>query len=127
MAHAKSKIAFRIYRWAWGAAIPILRLNQRVSEGFSQRTLDTPLPQADIWIQAASGGEAYLARSIIRRLQIPSFTRILLTTNTRQGLEILEKAVDENAHKNTISLYTAYFLVYKSDPFPAPAGMNRSS
>lgn len=120
MAHAASKIAFRIYNLVWSTAIPFLRLNQRISEGFSQKTLETPLPRADIWIQAASGGEAYLARSIIRRLSLPAFTRILLTANTRQGLEILEKTAAEKAGGKEVSFFTAYF------PFDRPDTMKKA-
>lgn len=60
-------------------ARPILRRNRRLRDGFNWRLVPdnwagTPpatgkaakqLPQTDVWIQAASGGEAYLAWEIV--------------------------------------------------------------
>lgn len=50
----------------------------------------------DLWIQAASGGEAYLACEFIRAL--PEDKRgmsILITTWTRQGMQILEQECEK--------------------------------
>ncbi|MDL2307633.1 hypothetical protein LJC48_06400 [Desulfovibrio sp. OttesenSCG-928-C06] len=50
----------------------------------------------DIWIQAASGGEAYLTWEILRLLAASGGgLRVLCTTCTRQGLEVLHKAQQE--------------------------------
>lgn len=120
MAHAASKTAIRVYNLIWGFAVPLLRLNKRISEGFSQKTLQESLPSADIWIQAASGGEAYLADSIIRNLSIEPPIKILLTSSTRQGKEVLEKAVLERRGNSSMVFFVAYF------PFDRPDIMKKA-
>ncbi len=84
--------AFSLYNTGWKIAIPLLKKNKRLSEGYAQRQLtDIRFQQTDIWIQAASGGEAYLALSLLETLRFSTLVRILVTTNTAQGIEILEK------------------------------------
>ena len=86
------KTAIAAYDTAWHLAIPSLRLNARLKDGYARRRLKTPLPPADLWIQAASAGEAYLACAIAEGLLTAGLRpQILVTTNTRQGMEILEK------------------------------------
>ena len=81
-----------IYAAAWRAARPILARNRRLGHGWDQRTLQTPLPRARVWIQAASGGEARLTGSICRALAEQGFAgNLLATTNTKQGLEVLQQ------------------------------------
>lgn len=89
-------IARAIYGLGWTMAMPLLRRNKRLRQGFDQRALREPLPEAGLWIQAASGGEAYLATELLRALadEIPWF-RALATTNTTQGLAILKQAETE--------------------------------
>ena len=65
------RIFFFLYDWLGRAALPLLRRNQRLAAGFSQRSLRTPLPPADLWIQAASVGEAQLAWQLLGRLRPP--------------------------------------------------------
>ncbi len=111
----------RIYRLAWSIAIPFLRRNQRLQHGFSQRTLQENPPVADLWIQAASVGEAFLAWEIIRKLDPPRPVRVLLTTYTSQGMEILEKVRTEALqHNGRLSVHTAFF------PFDHPVLMARA-
>lgn len=115
------KIAMRIYRLAWSLAIPFLRRNQRLQQGFSQRILQEIPPAADLWIQAASVGESFLAWEIIRRLDPARPIRVLLTTYTSQGMDILEKARTEALQKNNrITIHTAFF------PFDHPPLMARA-
>jgi len=84
------KIAFSVYDLSWGIALPWLRFHHRLAEGYRQRTLqDRPSQAADFWIQAASVGEAYLAQEVIKTLAPNAPVRVLLTSNTRQGIEIL--------------------------------------
>ncbi|MBU0994520.1 MAG: 3-deoxy-D-manno-octulosonic acid transferase [Proteobacteria bacterium] len=120
MAHAAEKTAIRVYNLVWGAAIPILRLSNRISEGFDQRTMKKGLPSADLWIQAASGGEAYLAWAIIRYLSPTSPLKILMTSSTRQGVEVLEKASLDARKNPAIDIATSYF------PFDRPEMMKRA-
>ena len=73
--------------------MPFLRLNNRLADGFDQRTFKKNMPsKADIWIQAASAGEAYLAEEIMNRFKPEKTFSILLTSGTKQGLDILERA-----------------------------------
>jgi 3-deoxy-D-manno-octulosonic-acid transferase len=59
--------ALTLYDIAWQLALPSLRWNQRIAVGFRKRTLqELTLTKADVWIQAASAGESYLARAILR-------------------------------------------------------------
>ncbi|NNK85354.1 MAG: 3-deoxy-D-manno-octulosonic acid transferase, partial [Desulfobacterales bacterium] len=112
------KVAFRLYNIGWNIFIPFLRLNKRIAEGFKQRILAEKLPKADIWIQAASVGESFLAKELISHFKPSIPTRILLTSNTSQGIEILKKSVSEiTPNVRGIIAFTAYF------PFDKPAIM----
>jgi 3-deoxy-D-manno-octulosonic-acid transferase len=112
------KLAFRLYNLSWSCALPWLRRNHRLAEGFSQRTLKTGLPAADLWIQAASVGEAYLALELIRSLRTAKPLKILVTSNTRQGMEILTRSLsDQQSNYGRIQPQVGYF------PFDKPAIM----
>ena len=115
------KIAFQLYDLSWRIVIPWLRLNHRLAEGFEQRTLKDKLPSADIWIQAASVGESNLALEIIKTLQINKAIKILVTSNTRQGFDILKETAkshyNSDKHKQ-VSI--GYF------PFDKPAIMQKA-
>ena len=113
------KIAFGLYDLGWRMALPWLKLNHRLAEGFSQRTLKEQLPGgADIWIQAASVGESLLAIEILKTIQTQRPVRILLTANTRQGVDILSQAVpDLIAARNKIQAVIRFF------PFDQPSIM----
>ncbi len=82
----------RFYNILWRTALPFLRQNKRLTPSFDARVSPKGLPQSDIWIQAASAGEALLAVSILGALNPASKTRVLVTTTTDQGMEILEQA-----------------------------------
>ncbi len=116
------KMAFCLYDLAWKIAIPWLRKNQRLAEGFGQRTLRRDMPgRADLWIQAASAGESYLAQTFLRKLRPARPIRVLMTTNTRQGMDILEKtATDIAANRDDLDIRTAYF------PFDRPSLMAKA-
>jgi len=116
-----NKILFKLYSIMWDIAIPLLRLNPRLAEGFEHRTLKNPIPKADIWIQAASAGEAYLAELLLKELNPVFPIRIVVTSNTRQGIEILLRAVREIKPDNrSIEAYAAYF------PFDKPEFMEKA-
>ncbi len=120
---ATDKAAFLLYDLAWSLGIPFLRLNRRLAEGYDQRRFRPPLPApADIWIQAASVGESFLAWELLKRLNPGRPANILLTSNTRQGMEILEKAIQEiTPNDRNISAARAYF------PFDKPGIMKRAA
>lgn len=88
------RAAFLCYDLLWRAAIPLLSWNPRIRDGIAQRRgIELP-PPSPLWIQAASVGEAYLAREIVKRLVPPAAPLgVLLTTNTRQGLAIHEETL----------------------------------
>lgn len=58
--------------------------------------LRRPLPKADVWIQAASAGEARLAVTILEHLKPEEPLEVLVTTNTSQGLGILDGAMESD-------------------------------
>ncbi len=115
------KLAVKLYDTAWKSILPALRLSSRLKEGYEERRLDLALPAADLWIQAASAGEAYLARAIVSCLNTDSDLRVLVTTNTRQGMDILEKAAPGISSKtHGITLFPGWF------PFDRPAVMEKA-
>lgn len=123
MGNALIKTALAAYGLAWKAGAPLLKLNNRMKDGWEQRTLSGGLPApAELWIQAASGGEAYLAWEVLKELKPATRDplRVLVTTNTLQGYETLTRAA-EDIHKNKsgMAVQPWYF------PFDAPDIMNR--
>lgn len=103
------RLILRLYSAAWPAALPFLYLSKRLRKGFKKRvTGDVPPHFVDVWIQAASGGEARLAGQLAAMLSCgdkkPS---ILATSCTEQGLEVLDKelAAARNAGCKAISSY----------------------
>jgi 3-deoxy-D-manno-octulosonic-acid transferase len=119
---ASEKLTFQLYDRLWGLAMPLINRNRRLSEGIDQRLFCSCLPgPSEIWIQAASVGESFLALEILKRLRPGAPVRILLTTNTTQGLGILEQARSEHFLQDRgISVETAYF------PFDRPRIMQRA-
>ncbi|MFW6081806.1 MAG: 3-deoxy-D-manno-octulosonic acid transferase [Desulfosalsimonas sp.] len=115
------KIAVKIYDTAWRALMPALRISSRLKVGYDGRSLASDLPSADLWIQAASGGEAYLAWSLLSALSPPVHASVLVTTNTAQGMEILEKAARSlSADNPAITMVAAWF------PFDRPSVMKKA-
>jgi 3-deoxy-D-manno-octulosonic-acid transferase len=116
-------LALKTYGLAWKAALPLLRFNGRLKDGWEQRTLAGGVPApADLWMQAASGGEAYLAWEVLRHLRPASAEtlRVLVTTNTLQGYQTLLRAAEEiNGRKAGLAVQPWYF------PFDAPELMGR--
>jgi len=123
MARPLIDAALAAYGFFWKAALPVLRCNHRLRQGWAQRTLNDGMPApADLWIQAASGGEAYLAWEVLKGLKSPynRSLRIIVTTYTKQGMEILERAADEiHRTQQGLAIQPWYF------PFDAPDIMNR--
>jgi 3-deoxy-D-manno-octulosonic-acid transferase len=113
------KTAFAFYNLSWSLALPWLRLNQRLAEGYHQRVLKDKLPGvSDLWIQAASVGESFLALEILKSLQVEKPIQILLTANTRQGIDILNQALPGLiGDQNQIQAAVRYF------PFDKPSIM----
>ena len=112
-----AKFAFRLYNLAWGMIIPFLRYNRRLAEGFDQRTLMKLPPEAvDIWIQAASVGECFLARELLKGLPAKHPLQVLATSNTGQGVQILQQAIDGlKSNGGKLRVQAAYFPFDKPD------------
>ncbi len=94
------RIFFSLYRLLWFFITPILLCAPRLREGAAERTLkEVKFSKADIWLHAASVGEAYIAGDIVRELGKVGKFDILLTTNTRQGKEIIAKNCMDYGHR----------------------------
>ena len=114
----KNLTALRLYDFIWRLCIPLLRFNSRLKDGYATRCSGNNLKPADIWIQAASAGEAYLAWSLLENLKPVQPLNILITTNTRQGLDIIKKAIDSiHSDNKRITADCAYI------PFDRPSIM----
>lgn len=119
--------ALKAYGLLWKAARPYLARHQRLRSGFAQRLApeDWARP-ADLWIQAASGGEAYLTWALLRGaakdlnagLPAPS---LLLTTCTEQGRQVLQRAADWFAGATGLPAPQVCFF-----PLDEPALMRRA-
>ena len=107
-----------LYDYLWRLAIPFVSRHERLVEGLAQRTLHQKMPRADVWIQAASAGESYLAWSLLRNFQPAQPQRVLLTANTSQGMGILNRAITDIATENPrLTVHNKYF------PFDKPGIM----
>jgi 3-deoxy-D-manno-octulosonic-acid transferase len=113
-----------LYGLLWRMARTFLRRHRRLADNFERRLELEELPDAlpaDIWIQAASGGEAFLVRRLVQELvrlyRSASPLRLLCTACTRQGLDILEKTARETPQ---LTLIPRFF------PLDEPAVMRRA-
>ena len=110
----------RAYGLAWQAATPLLARHKRLADSFADRLVPEGWPfhagtelkdSVDgvsplVWIQAASGGEAWLVHALVRAIaSLPEVCKqplsLLCTTGTRQGLDVLEKLAAEYAGAST--------------------------
>ena len=104
------------YNLVWAAVLPFLRHHPRLTHSFAPRTDAAPyLTRADIWIQAASAGEALLAVRLVQRLSPKKPVRILVTTTTDQGMAILGEELKKDPPGSQITLSLGWF------PFDCPA------
>lgn len=81
----------KLYNLVWKAAIPFLKKSSRLRNGFDKRASAEHFEQSDLWIHAASAGEAYLALEILKTIQPEKRITILLTATTAQGKEIIDR------------------------------------
>ncbi len=119
-------IVFAIYNLAWRLAIPILRHHSRIGLGWRQRTLqewtDGPF---DVWVQAASGGESLLSNMVLEglhaRLPKGENLRVLVTSGTKQGIDVLQKGCTGHMSPHgLLDITVAYF------PLDAPFLMEKA-
>ncbi|MDK9706903.1 MAG: hypothetical protein OEL83_07605 [Desulforhopalus sp.] len=114
-----------LYNLAWSLAMPFLHRSPRLALGWEQRTLrDAATGPFDLWIQAASGGEALLINMVLQELAatLPPHRslRILATSGTKQGVDSLEKGRAQLPAGDGLAVTIAYF------PFDAPQLMARA-
>lgn len=115
-----NKTVFHAYEAGWSLAIPFLKKHKRISDGFQQRIIkNNHFKQSDIWIQAASGGEAFLALELLKKASFGNYKKILLTSNTRQGLDILEHSKEPFSNHE-------YEIQTSFSPFDKPVIMEKA-
>lgn len=119
---SKERLLLSLYNLLWTAALPALSASPRLREGWSDRLLVGEGPEKrDVWIQAASGGEAYLAIEIVGRLLKERRGQILLTSGTSQGLGVLLGSLRQIPRmKEGSSVRVRYF------PFDRPRSMRKA-
>jgi 3-deoxy-D-manno-octulosonic-acid transferase len=121
-----TNIVLALYNFAWQLAIPILKHFPRIGFGWQQRTLkDWAEGPFDLWIQAASGGESLLTNMVLGGLEtlLPKDERlrILVTSGTKQGVDILKNGrAAYSHHHGLLDITVAYF------PFDAPFLMEKA-
>ncbi len=80
-----------VYALTWITILPFLPLLRSVRPAFWQRVLPRAVKKKpDIWIQAASAGEAALVQEVIQAWPADKPLNILGTSSTQQGLQILQ-------------------------------------
>lgn len=131
----KQPLLLKPYGLVWRLARPFLRRHKRLAAHFGERLvprdwpgnlmpavckLDTVAPPFRLWIHAASGGEAYLAREIVGVLAHRLHElAIVCTSMTEQGIEVLAKVREEFSGENCFIAVT-YF------PLDEPGLMERA-
>ncbi len=105
---------FKLYNLIWKLALPFLKRNPRLHQGFEKRISSSHLSLADIWVQAASAGEAYLAVTMLLHISPKTPLKILVTTATAQGMDILQSELTHERISQNIDLKIAWF------PFDMP-------
>jgi 3-deoxy-D-manno-octulosonic-acid transferase len=98
----KTKLFTAIYTLFWTLALPVVFVNKRLREHWPGRLgWGIGRKSHDLWIQAASVGEGFLAISLTDYLlkNHPELS-ILITTNTSQGLDILTDHFQKYSESN---------------------------
>ncbi len=111
---------FKLYNILWQVALPFFKKNKRLSPSFKKRVTTDHLQKADIWIQAASAGEAFLALSLLSSLEPRQKIKILITSTTSQGMEILESGLTHIKINPNIDYFLDWF------PFDIPQTIQRA-
>jgi len=91
-----NRFVLELYGLAWTGLVPFLSVSPRIRQGIHQRLLMQSCRQPfDLWIQAASGGEAYLALELIRQLSSFGSITAIITSCTAQGMSVLKEGIGE--------------------------------
>ena len=105
---------FKLYNLIWKLALPFLKRNPRLRQGFEKRISFSHLSPADLWVQAASAGEAYLAVTLLLNLRPKAPLKVLVTTTTTQGRDILTSGLTAERMSQHMDLKIDWF------PFDMP-------
>lgn len=105
----------KLYNMVWKLAIPLLSGNSRLKQGLAARISPDLLPDADIWIQAASAGEARLSASIVNAMNPSKKLSILVTSLTLQGMDILKEQLKPSHLTPNVSIEIHWFPFDKPD------------
>lgn len=105
---------FKLYNLIWKLALPFLKRNPRLRQEFEKRISFPHLSPADLWVQAASAGEAYLAVTLLLNLRPRTPLKVLVTTTTTQGRDILASGLTPDRVSQNMDLTIAWF------PFDMP-------
>ncbi len=105
---------FKFYNLIWKLALPFLKRNSRLRQGFEKRISFSHLSPADLWVQAASAGEAYLAVTLLLNLRPKAPLKVLVTTTTTQGRDILTSGLTAERMSQHMDLKIDWF------PFDMP-------
>ncbi|MGE4299849.1 MAG: 3-deoxy-D-manno-octulosonic acid transferase [Desulfovibrionaceae bacterium] len=112
------------YNLLWTAALPLLYAgSKRLRPGFGDRLVpaDWASGPTDLWIQAASVGEAYLAWDLLKALPEGRACNVLVTSCTSQGIGVIDRAVAWcRVHKPSVLVRRAYL------PFDMPCRMRKA-
>jgi 3-deoxy-D-manno-octulosonic-acid transferase len=103
---------FKFYNILWQAVLPFLKKNKRLGPSFQKRVTTDHLQKADIWIQAASAGESFLALSLLSCLEPIQPIKILITSTTSQGMKILKSGIANNKINPNIECFLDWFPFY---------------
>jgi len=116
------RFALAAYNLLWIPLVPLLFTKHRLREGFAERTLiKFPEFKAELWIHAASVGEAFLALEILKTLDPAASSSVLITTNTSQGHKILTRGTGPGSGiPGTVRTGVSYI------PFDKPSIMTRA-
>ena len=113
---------FRLYDLIWKLALPFLKFNRRLLDGYDQRLFISSLPPpVDIWFQAASVGEAILTTDLLKQLHTGKKITVLVTTNTLQGKTLIDQAEPQILMNPCIRWIQSAFF-----PFDRPSIMHRA-
>ncbi|MCD4720481.1 MAG: 3-deoxy-D-manno-octulosonic acid transferase [Desulfobacula sp.] len=110
---------FKFYNMLWSISLPFLKKNKRLGLGFQRRITSFHHTKADIWIQAASAGEAYLAVTLLKTLDPKTRAKVLVTSTTSQGINILNTRLTKKTISKLIDLKIEWF------PFDSPQTINK--
>ena len=105
--HLADVLFCTLYTLLWCLIGPLAFLSPRMRQGWRQRLgLGKPGP-SDVWIQGASAGECGLATGLIEGL---GGVRVLATTCTSQGLDVLGKMAGPNLQTRLLPLDLPLFM-----------------